>query len=184
VLKFVLFYKIYIDPRYTVSDNGSLLVATVTRHERALYTCIVKNKAGNDRKEIRVKIKTTPTVEPIIVNNGVIVLPTEYRNLSHCEQYDDIGLGTELKYVSHSPRLAWFSKPQLVAVAHDCVETRASYRIVLSCVAIGNPVPVITWTKDGDPLTTSVEVCSNCKAISFPNRLHLYGYLWLTLSFV
>ena len=159
------------DPRYSIKSTGSLVITSVTNSDRALYTCIVKNKAGQASKSIRVRVRPASTESSSTDTTSESTFRSlslsKSQNLSHCVEYGDISFGDSLPLVNQISNVSSSSKPQFTTRPHDCVQTREGYSIVLSCTAQGHPDATVQWSKEGELMEVSSEVrdCTKCSFV-------------------
>ena len=161
-------------------SNGSLLITSIVRIDRGLYSCIVRNKAGEQKEDISVKVVTgrteliplpTPTPSTNIFPHGRSLsdLYTTPESLStDCVEYGDTSFGPvpplptppSLNRSTHMTEDLF--TPSFTAIPPECVQTTVGYRIVLNCSAQGVPSPIaIQWKCNGEYIRTSSQVSSS-----------------------
>lgn len=168
-------------------SNGSLLIAPLSRSDRGLYSCIVRNKAGQQKEDINVRVVTKRT-QPLPLPNvrEKVSTPTPSTNIfpygrsisypdatteslnTDCVEYGDINFGP-IPPLPSPPSLnrsthmtADLLTPSFTAVPPACVQTTVGYRIVLNCSAQGIPSPIaIKWKHNGVHIRTSSQVSTS-----------------------
>lgn len=162
-----------------MTSNGSLLIRSVSRSDRGLYSCIARNKAGEQKNDISVKTvneKSQTTTSPHVTKKAESTsssVPSEVISsftsstepvvvdplYADCVEYGDVSFGVipPLPILPSDQSTLSFSK-----IPPKCVQTTVSYTIVLHCSAQGHPSPVITWTHNEMDVEMTNQVSGLC----------------------
>ena len=82
------------------------------------------------------------------------------------------------KVLDTSTELSLYTSAQIIAHPDEQVETNTGGNIALTCVASGNPVPHINWSRNGSTLNT----VNNSSRIAVYEKLRVQGGVVLVTS--
>ena len=161
-----------VDSRYSILDNGSLVISSVSSSDAGLYSCVAVNKAGRKGREIQVVVNgsdvgkepthqetTPPSVDTNLTNRN----SSNSVSNRNCVEYYDFTFGPNPKLRDLRPPPSIESSvaggeearpPFFTSLSPSCVQSLVGYRVILNCSAGGSPSPNVTWERDGEPLRT------------------------------
>ncbi|XP_029819877.1 hemicentin-1, partial [Manacus vitellinus] len=157
------------------SSGRALQVGRALPQDAAHYTCVATNAAGEAQQHVRLHVHEPPSLEDagkmlnetVVVNNPIHL---ECRASGNPLPGIHVHFGEHLESaLNTSP---FISFPPSISGSSDTVTVVVNNLVRLECEARGIPAPILTWLKDGSPVSSfsnGLQVLSGGRVLALPS---------------